>query len=128
MNENIPVSPEDIEPLTRGLVVAATSLVDRPNERRKEPRTPLTLPCTVVPIDINCNPTGEPFTAITTDISLNGLGLLFQKPIEPQLILVSISKSPDKTVQFIADVVRCGNVNGYYRIGTKLVQKVSSED
>jgi hypothetical protein len=128
MKANYPVSIEDIEPLTRGLFIAATSLVDYPNQKRKEVRTPLKLPCTIVPIDRNGNPIGKPFAAITTDISNNGIGLLFKEPMEPQLILVSISKSPDETVQLIADVIRCGDVNGYFRIGAKLVQRVNAAD
>jgi hypothetical protein len=128
MKANYPVSIEDIEPLARGLVIAATSLVDHPNNKRKGERTSLKLPCTIVPIDRNGNPIGKPFAAITTDISNNGIGLLFKEPMEPQLILVSISKSPDETVQLIADVIRCGNVNGYFRIGAKLVQRVNAAD
>ena len=109
------------------LVAAAKAMFDCLNEKRKEVRTPLTLPCRVVPIDKHNNPNGNSFTAVTTDISPNGLSLLHSAPVKPQLIMVTISKPPNHTLQFVADIVRCGSVNGYYRIGAKLIQKVDPQ-
>ena len=108
--------------------VAASSLVDFSHEQRKEPRTPLIAPCSVVPIDLKFMPNGKPFAAVTTDISQNGIGILHTEAIEPQLLLITITQNPGQSFQLIGDIVHCGCINDFYKIGMKLIQRVDPSD
>ena len=115
---------DSIGPPCRGLFISAHSIVDHFNTRRKTPRTPLIAPCCIVPIDSHLKPNGKLYTGVTTDISTTGLGLLCTEFIDPQLLLVGVSIPSVQSLQFIVDVVRCDNVNDYFKIGAKLVQKI----
>jgi len=116
------------EHLSRGLVLAATSFVDYRNKTRTEKRIRMTIPCCVIPIDRHNKPLDKLITAITTDISTSGIGFLYSDPIEPCRILISLKKSPTEVLHLIAEIVRCGGVNGYYKIGAKLEKKINTAE
>ena len=116
---------DDVEQPNKDLVRAAQSLIDCSNNRRQEQRRPLTLPCYIVPVDEDDKPRGKTIPAITTDISSGGISLLYTRAMEPQRVLMKISKSPEVSIHLIAEIVRCGEVNGYFKIGAKFIKKVS---
>ena len=54
-------------------------------ENRASDRRPISLPVFVQPVNDHLQPVGEPFTAISRNISLGGIGFIASCPVETRL-------------------------------------------
>ena len=109
--------------LDEELVRAAMRLTHLDDPRRRFARTPLTIPVTVVPCDCNGVTQGKPVTVVSCEISAGGIGLLHNAPLKG-FFIVEIERER-VTFAALAEIVRCGEVNGLYRIGARLLKKMT---
>ena len=102
---------------------AAQSVVDTGYERRASRRQQVSLPCQLEPIDAFGLPKGKVIEAYTTDISSSGVGVLHTHRLQPQSMKITLGNSSGALMRLLGEVVNCTPINGYYKIGLKLVGK-----
>ncbi len=62
-------------------------------DQRGDRRYPLCVPVEVTPYDINGQRSGEPFTAVTEDVSAGGMAFLHRYPTREQILAISFPQS-----------------------------------
>ncbi len=111
-----------IEEIVRGVPM-------RPREeRRATPRYSIESIVDVQPLDDAFRPVGEPYRAITRDISMMGIGLLDSRPVHSKHLAVRLTRPDGKTLSLIMEVLRCRPTNTIYDIGGKFVTQPDAND
>lgn len=62
----------------------------RTDNRRSHHRVPRSISLMVQPLDLDFQPNGEPFWALTRDISLKGLGFINPEPITHEFVRLGL--------------------------------------
>ena len=91
-------------------------------ERRSDKRYLVATPVWVQPVDAQSNPIGEPFAAVTRDISLEGIGLVHTKPIECDTVALRFSWE-GREVERVAALLWCRALGPFYYAGANFVGK-----
>ena len=96
-------------------------------DRRISERTTVHLPVVIQPIDSNCHPVGEPFEAITRDVSVGGMGFVTTAELTCEQILVRFT-SDDKSTTLVLDVHYCNQIGPFFFVGASFCADWSSEE
>ena len=107
------------------LLEVARALTLVAHEQRLSPRTAVALPVTAVRLDEEDTPVGEPFYLATTDISANGIGMMYTEHLSHQRLMLTIHKGDGRHLRLVAEVVRCDGVNGLFKVGARLLARLS---
>jgi hypothetical protein len=99
----------------------AHELTDFEHER-EVPRRKLTAEVLVRPVNADCTTFGEPFRAVTTDISAAGLGFLHTRAVSDKYLCVTFRNGTDTSI--LVEVMRCRPVGPLYEIGGEFVRKI----
>ena len=91
-------------------------------ELRKDPRHKLTAEVVVRPVNGAGTIFGEPFRAVTTDISRSGIGFLYSRAVTDKYVCVTFRDGSGTCV--ILEVVRCRPVGPFYEIGGEFVRRI----
>ncbi len=92
--------------------------------RRSEPREPVAIPVLARPVDADLNSAGDPFHAVTRDISHGGVGLFHTRPIDcGWLELTFSSPHSGKEMTILATVEHCTPCGRYFILGCRFVRK-----
>ena len=94
------------------------------NERRSEQRFPIALPVMVRPIGDDLQSAGEPFMAVTKDISTRGIGLLHYEPISSKFLAIRLTDRDGLKLTGAIEVLRCRPVGQFFEVGGKFVTKL----
>ena len=62
-------------------------------DQRGDRRYPLCVPVEVTPYDVKGQRSGEPFTAVTEDVSAGGMAFLHRYPTREQIVAISFPQS-----------------------------------
>jgi len=89
------------------------------DERRDQKRFAVAIRATVIPVDERLSPVGEPFTAMTLNISQSGLALIHTRAVNDTHLLVELH-DPRRT-QVVLEVIRCRHVGRFYDIAGRFV-------
>lgn len=79
-------------------------------EKRGRPRYQVTLPLIVQPVDAEMKPIGEPFRALTRDISTEGVGFYHTRKIDAQFAALEIENAQagdQGKMQVLVEIRRC---------------------
>jgi len=88
--------------------------------RRSEPREPAAIPVQIVRLDEALEPVGEPFYAVTRDISLGGAGIFHHCPVDAHHVLLEFdSPFTDERLRLIAKVEHCTPCGKYFVLGCR---------
>jgi hypothetical protein len=93
-------------------------------EERQFPRFKLTVEVWVQPVDANFEPLGEPFTAVSRDISTGGIGLMHTRAIRDKYLWLRLVTHGGGTMNVVVEVLRCRPIGVFYDIGAKFVAKL----
>jgi len=93
-------------------------------ERRSEERYLMLVPVLVQPVDAQCNPIGDPFVAVTRDISRKGIGLVHGQPIPHPLVALRMSLAGEE-VNVVARLLWSEVLGPYYYVGGEFVAKLA---
>jgi hypothetical protein len=94
-------------------------------ERRAEPRWTIVTPVPVQPLDERLRPHGEPFVAISRDVSPGGMALYHLQPVPVKSLLAVELRAPEgDTLQAVLEVVRCRTDGLAFEIGGQFLAKV----
>ena len=91
------------------------------HDRRGHPRHNFTVQVDVQQLDDDFKPSGEPFEAVTRDLSAIGIGLLHTRPVQSKHLQVTI-KASDGPKRLTVEVLRCESIGRFYDIGAKFVK------
>ena len=94
-------------------------------ERRAVPRDLLVVPVTVLPINAKFQPIGEPFTAVTRDISPKGAGLVCIDPIIDEQLVLRIHLA-NEVVNVVFKLRWCEAMGPFYYAGVQFVTKLEA--
>jgi hypothetical protein len=76
------------------------------DERRREKRRPVVLDVIAVPLDEEHHPCGEPFLALSRNISRGGIALLHTEKVTAPFLLLRIETIRHQVIQTVVKVVR----------------------
>ena len=89
-------------------------------ELRETLRHKLTTPIVVRPVNRAGTVFGEPYEAVTTDISRSGVGFLYTRAVTDKYVCVTFHNGGATRV--IVEVIRCRPVGPFYEIGGEFVR------
>ena len=78
----------------------------------------------VQPVDSGFEPLGEPFTAVSRDISSSGIGLMHTRAIREKYLWLRLETRGGVKMNVVAEVLRCRPLGMFYEIGAKFVAKL----
>lgn len=94
------------------------------NERRSEQRHPIAVPIIARPVGEDLQSAGEPFVAVTKDISTRGVALLHHEPIDSKYMAVRLTDRDGRKLTGAIEVLRCRQVGQFFEVGGKFVTKL----
>ena len=93
-------------------------------EERQFPRYKLTVEVWVQPVNSDFEPLGDPFTAVSRDISTSGIGLMHTRAIRDKYLWLRLATQGGGTMNVVVEVLRCRPIGMFYDIGAKFVAKL----
>lgn len=100
-------------------------------EKRSKSRLPIDLPLIVLPLNINFDACGEPFRAVSFDITTNGIGFIHSRRILAPFAAIEIqqvSETEPKTIQAIIEIRHCEAVHtSLFEMGGVFVVRLASQ-
>jgi hypothetical protein len=97
------------------------------DERRIEKRRPVVLDIIAVPLDEDRNPCGEPFLALSRNISRGGIALLHTEQVKAPFLLLRIETLKHQVIQAVAQVIRARNFYQFTEISARFVPKTGKK-
>jgi hypothetical protein len=91
------------------------------DERRTEKRKTVVLNIIAVPLDEDRNPCGEPFLALSRNISRGGIALLHTEMVKSPYLLLRIETLRHETIQAVVQVIRARNFYQFTEISARFV-------
>ena len=91
------------------------------DERRAEKRRPVVLNIIAVPLDEDRNPCGEPFLALSRNISRGGIALLHTEMVKAPYLLLRIETLKHEVIQAVVQVIRARNFYQFTKISARFV-------
>lgn len=119
--EGLTHRPEDVVAFVNRLVTEHTEY-EGP-ERRATRRKPLSVPVEVQGLDDDFGVMGQPFSAMTTDISGGGIGFIHSEPLDFKYIGLTLRVRSGDEIQLIASIRHCTHIDEFYEIGGRFLVK-----
>lgn len=94
-------------------------------ERRTENRCAVAIPVLAQPVDAQFNAIGAPFSAVTRDISPQGIGLVHSEDVKHSLLALQMSLAEQET-NLVARVRWSKQLGPLYVFGTSFVARLGS--
>jgi PilZ domain len=93
------------------------------SERRTNLRYPITMPVKATPLNSRQQPCGEPFLAVTRDISVGGLCMYHLEHVAASYLELELANGNGngERLQVVLEVVRCRQTGPLYEIGGRFV-------
>jgi hypothetical protein len=91
------------------------------DERRTEKRRPVVLDIIAVPLDEDRNPCGDPFLALSRNISRGGIALLHTERVKAPFLLLRIETLRHEVIQAVVQVIRARNFYQFTEISGRFV-------
>jgi hypothetical protein len=93
-------------------------------EKRTARRFPFTVAVPVMPVDSSLRPVGEPFMAMTRNISTGGIALIHTRPITARHLVVELTNAAGERLQLWVRVLRCRPLGPFCDIAGEFVMKL----
>ena len=104
-------------------VTALSEKGNRHDERRAANRKPLTLDVIAVPLDDKFVPIGEPFVALTRNISPGGISLVHTEQISTPYLLLRMETRRHQKLQVIVQVLKSRSFYQFSEISARFVSE-----
>jgi hypothetical protein len=78
------------------------------------------VPVQIFPLDNELRPAGEPFQAVTRDISYGGIGVFHTRSVDVPYVTIEIA-APDtyRSMRLLAEVEHCTRLGGFHVVGCR---------
>ncbi len=107
----------------RQFVHVFRQLIDVGNSRRKSQRIPKRVTLGVQPLDDDFGPDGEPFWAISSDISQRGMGMVYDDPIVHDYVRVMLMEQDVSVIAKVRHSSSIGTQFPLYLIGIEFLDE-----
>ncbi|MBQ0712917.1 MAG: PilZ domain-containing protein [Porticoccus sp.] len=82
----------------------------------------------VIPVDSEAKPTGEPFIAVTRNLSAAGVSIIHAEPVKDNFIVVELSSKEGNRLQVLVEVLRCRRRRvSFYEISGRIIRKLDTD-
>jgi hypothetical protein len=95
-------------------------------QRRDSQRHAVVMPVAAMPVDDKFQPSGEPFAAITRDLSTAGLRLFSTRATNSEFLAVELTPPSGQTIQVVLKVLRCKAIGRFYEIAGQLIARTDA--
>ena len=93
-------------------------------EKRGIRRYPVTTPVVAMPIDASFEPVGDPFMAMSRNVSGTGMAVISTRAVTTEFLAVELSTGQGERMQLVMHVLRCRPTGRFYEIGGVFLTKV----
>jgi len=114
----------ELSPPPTAVVEFASTLAES-SDRRIAERRALVKTVPVVPVDADFSPIGEPFMAVSRNVSVGGIAILHVVPIAQELLAVRLTKRENETMELVVKVTRTRTVGEFYEISGRFIAKLA---
>lgn len=94
-------------------------------DSRSEPRYAVRMPVAAVPVDDDLQKIGEPFVAVSRDLSGRGIAIYHTRRISQRYLALELSTPSEEKLHVLLQVLRCRPVGLFYEIAGKFVSKIA---
>ena len=112
-------APERVVDFVRRIIRSEKLYTGR--ERRTHLRHPITMPVKATPLTDDQKPAGEPFVAVSRDISIGGMCLYHLFPVSEKYLELDLKGGANEQLHVILEVVRCRQAGPLYEIAGQFV-------
>lgn len=116
-NLPFPEPPETIVNFIRQLPPVKPELA----ERRRRPRRVVATTCRVTPLNAQLTPCGDPFHAVTRDVSTTGIAIVYTRKVDAPNLMFELQQAGGVKVQVLTKLVRCVRLGPFYDIAGEFV-------
>jgi c-di-GMP-binding flagellar brake protein YcgR len=96
--------------------------------QRAAKRVAITREVPVIPADSAAKPTGEPFVAMTRNLSAGGVSIMHTEPVKDSFIVVELSSKEGSRLQVLVEVLRCSRRGvSFYEISGRIIRKLDTD-
>jgi hypothetical protein len=95
-------------------------------DRRQAARCWMVTHVAAVPVDKEFRPVGEPFMAVTRNISTRGLALVHTRAVESELVVVELTTGSGSAIQLVMRVARCRPMGRFYEVAGPFVVRIAA--
>jgi len=95
-------------------------------EHRKSARIPTNLEVVCVPLNGDEEPCGDPFVAVSRNISAGGLALVHARRILTKLLSVWLHPGEAQTLHFVVKIIHCRGLGPYVEHCCQIVRRIES--
>jgi len=93
-------------------------------ENRNSPRRPISVRLRVIPCNESGEPAGQPFVALTRDLSAGGICLVHTRATNASHLLVVLRAQGLEPMQLVVEVLRCRAIGRFYEIAGRFVSRI----
>lgn len=83
------------------------------------------MPVAAVPVDDDLQRIGEPFVAVSRDLSGKGIAIYHTRRISQRYLALELSTPSDEKLHVLLQVLRCRPVGLFYEIAGNFVSKIA---
>jgi c-di-GMP-binding flagellar brake protein YcgR len=96
--------------------------------QREAKRVAITRNVPVIPVDSSVKPTGEPFVAVTRNLSTGGLAIMHTETVKDNFIVVELSSKEGSRLQVLVEVLRCTRRGvSFHEISGRIIRKLDTD-
>lgn len=95
-------------------------------EQRTERRYLLSLPIAAVAVDSSLQRIGEPFIAVSRDISSGGIAMYHTRTVKEKLLALEMTAPAGDKLRVLMEVLRCHPSGLFYEIAGRFVSKLGA--
>ena len=95
-------------------------------ERRSEPRHAIAINVLAIPVNEKFERNGEPFMAVSRDISASGIALFHNRDVPSKFLALEISDPWGNPLRLILNVLRTRSLGLFYEIAGRFVMRMDS--
>ena len=107
----------------RKFVHVVRQMNDVPNERRTNTRVPKRLTLTIQPLNDDFGPDGEPFCAISSDMSQKGMGFICDDAMSHEFVRIMLTEEDVSVIARVRHSTSIGTQFPLYLIGVEFLDE-----
>lgn len=96
-------------------------------EQRTERRYAVSVPVSAIPVDDSFQKTGEPFMALTRDISTKGMSMYHTRRVSEKFLALELTDPANNRLRVVLEVLRCRPDGLFYEIAGRFATKISND-
>jgi hypothetical protein len=125
-NRDVVPPPSEVLVRFANRTVANRNTSYRSDERRAETRHAIVINVLAIPLDKNFKKCGEPFTAVTRDLSASGIAMFHRENVFAKFLALEIVDPSGDRLRLIMSVLRSQAIGLFYEVAGQFVKKLGS--